>query len=250
MLPVLATAFLGWALGVLVNYLADILPIKRKIVLPFCLHCEAEQNLFNYGVWQRRCPECGTKRGYRTWIVEIVFILAAVYLWVNPTSRLPFLLGLVWLVYFGVVTVIDLEHRLIMHPVSLVGVLLALPTGVWLHGLKSTFLGGAAGFGIMLGLYYLGMLLARLLARWRGEFTGEEALGFGDVNLSGVLGLLLGWPGVAAGLILTILIGGAGALVYMLLMRAKGEYRSDMAIPYGPFLVISAAILIYFRNIF
>jgi leader peptidase (prepilin peptidase)/N-methyltransferase len=161
---------------------------------------------------------------------------------------MPFFLELLWLAYFSLVTVIDLEHRLILHPVSLAGVILALPTGIWLHGLVPTLLGGAAGFVIMLGLYYLGSLLARLLARWRGDKIDNEALGFGDVNLSGVLGLLLGWPAILAGLVLTILIGGVGALAVMVVARVQGKYRPDLAIPYGPFLVISAAALLFFRQ--
>jgi len=36
--------------------------------------------------------------------------------------------------------------------------------------------------------------------------TDEVALGFGDVNLAGIMGLLLGWPGITAGLV----IGSAG----------------------------------------
>ena len=93
----------------------------------------------------------------------------------------------------------------------------------------------------------LGVLLALGLARWRGESGEEEALGFGDVNLSGVLGLMLGWPVIVLGLVLAILLGGAVSLVYLLLMLVLRRYRRYAAIPYGPFLVAGAVILIFFR---
>ena len=73
------------------------------------------------------------------------------------------------------------------------------------------------------------------------------ALGFGDVNLAGVLGLLLGWPGIVLGLLLAILIGGVVSLVYLVVMAVLRRYHTFMAIPYGPFLIISAILLLYFQ---
>ena len=110
-----------------------------------------------------------------------------------------------------------------------------------------TLLGGAAGYGIMLGLYWFGDVFARWLARRRGEELTEVALGYGDVNLAGILGLLLGWPGIVGGLLLAIIIGGVVSMVYLLLMVILRRYHSFMAIPYGPFMVISAVLLLYFQ---
>lgn len=200
----------------------------------------------NYFIWPRRCPHCGRARTWRVWFIELLFIAAAVAIWISPPTRLNFLIAMLLLVYFGVVCVIDIEHRLILHPVSLAGGVIGFTIGLWLHGFWFTILGGIAGFGIMLLLYILGAGFVRVLARLRGEAASEEALGFGDVNLSGVLGFLLGWPGILAGLILTILLAGLVSFGYLLLMLVKGKYRSSLAIPYGPFLVSSAVILLYF----
>lgn len=184
----------------------------------------------------------------RTWLVEIAAVIVTVWLWLSPSPVLGFLAGLILLIYFGVVVVIDLEHRLILHPVSMAGVVLGLSIGIWLHGLTDTLLGGLAGFGSMLSLYFLGDRFARLVARSRGEALAEEALGFGDVNLSGVLGLILGWPGIVLGLILAILAGGVISLGYLVGMLLTRRYRSFVAIPYGPFLVTGAVVLLYFRD--
>jgi leader peptidase (prepilin peptidase)/N-methyltransferase len=242
-----AIAVLGWLVGALVNYLADILPVKRRLAKPICAACHDPMPGINYWLWPRRCPECWSRRSWRTWVVEIFFIVAAVWLWLNPPSKFGFWSGLLLLAFFGVVFVIDMEHRLILHMVSIFGAGLGLILGIYMHGLRMTFLGGAAGFGIMFGLYWLGDFFARWLARRRGETLTEEALGFGDVNLAGVLGLLLGWPGIVAGLLLTILIGGAISILYLLLMVILRRYHNFMAIPYGPFLVISAVLLLYFQ---
>jgi leader peptidase (prepilin peptidase)/N-methyltransferase len=117
-----------------------------------------------------------------------------------------------------------------------------------MHGLVETLAGGAAGFILMLGLYYLGVLFSRWIGKRRGKAIDEEALGFGDVNLSGILGLLLGWPGILAGLIIAVMLGGAVSLIYLVYMLVTRQYKLFTPIPYGPFLVLSAVSLLYFKN--
>jgi leader peptidase (prepilin peptidase)/N-methyltransferase len=165
-----------------------------------------------------------------------------------PAPSLGVYGGLLWLVYFGVVAVIDLEHRLILHPVSIAGAVLGLVFGWIYRGFPVTITGGAAGFGFMLIFYFLGDLFVRFLARQRGEEIEEVALGFGDVNLSGVIGLLLGWPGVVAGLFLAILIGGVVSGFFLLIQMARKKYQAFQALPYGPFIVLSALFLLFFSR--
>ena len=241
-----AVALLGWLTGGLVNYLADILPIKRRLGKPICVACHETIPTVNYLLWPRRCPACGSRRAWRTWAVEAFYVAAALWMWSTPPERFGFWAGLLLLAFLGVVFVIDMEHRLILHTVSIFGALLGLALGTYMHGLVPTLIGGAAGFGIMYGLYWFGDVFARFLARRRGEELTEVALGFGDVNLAGITGLLMGWPGIIAGLLLAIIIGGVVSLVYMLLMAVLRRYEHFMAIPYGPFLVISIVVLLFF----
>ena len=110
------------------------------------------------------------------------------------------------LTYFGVIIVIDLEHRLILRPTSLVGAILGLVVGTYIYSKEYSLLmsigqslfGEFVGFGIMFLLYKFGELVARYRAR-KLEASGqaddeEEALGGGDVYLAGILGLMMGWP--------------------------------------------------------
>jgi leader peptidase (prepilin peptidase)/N-methyltransferase len=97
----------------------------------------------------------------------------------------------------------------------------------------------------MFGLYYLGDLFARWMARMRGKVLDEVALGFGDVMLSGVLGLILGWPGIVAGLVLAILLGGVVSMVYIVYRMIRHSYQPFIAIPYAPFLIIGTILLLY-----
>lgn len=241
---------LGWIAGGFINYISDVLPYKRRLTAPFCIHCEEPQPLVNYFFWPRKCPHCGRHRTYRTWIVELLTTLIVVWLWLQPDLVLGFWFSLVLLVYFSIVVVIDLEHHLIMHPTSIFGAILGLVLGIQLHGFIDTLMGGLAGFGAMLGLYILGALFARFIVRRSQSGFNDEALGFGDVILGGILGLILGWPAIIAGLFFAILFAGVISLIYLVISFLARKYRAFTFIPYGPFMIAGAAALIFFNQYF
>lgn len=262
--------FAGWLGAAVVNYLADVLPRRRKLAPPFCLNCMAEQEDLSFWLFPGRCSNCGTKRGWRVWLVFLAGLGVAVFLWINPDPRLHNWLSLLIWMYFGLVIVIDMEHRLILHLTSYFGALLGLFVGISLHGFIQTLAGGAVGFGFMWLMYWLGNVFFRTILRRRqankasattddplDRSSGspesfekddqiEDALGFGDVNLAGIMGLFLGWPGVTAGLLLAILLGGAVSLLYLIVSIFMRRYRAFAAIPYGPFLAIAVLFLLYF----
>lgn len=236
--------FLGFLAGGVINYLADVLPFTRRFSRPACPSCGSPRSWKEYFLL-RRCAACGQRRSLRAWLVYLLAVGVTAAAALYPSARLGFWAGWLLLVYFGVVAVIDIEHRLILHPVSLFGAALGAVLGVWLHGWQSTVAGGAAGFLIMLVLYWLGGVFAKGLARLRGQEIDEVALGFGDVNLSGVLGLILGWPGITAGLVGAILLGGVGSLLVLGTMLVTRRYQAFVAIPYAPFLIASAVFLLF-----
>ncbi len=108
-----------------------------------------------------------------------------------------------------------------------------------------TLLGGAFGFGGMLLLYFLGEAFTRYMSKRRGELIDEVALGYGDVNLCGVTGLLLGWPVILAGLLFTIFAGGIGSLLVIAYMLIRKRYNAFTPIPYAPFLIFSVLFYLY-----
>jgi leader peptidase (prepilin peptidase)/N-methyltransferase len=239
----------GWISGIVINYLADVLPQKRYLARPFCSSCDTTFELGNYFLWPRRCETCGKRRRARTWVVEIAFVVIGACLWFWSPERLGTVLSLVLLVYFALVAIIDLEHRLIMHVVSLAGAILCLGVGVWLHGVGMTLYGGLAGFGIMLIFYILGLGFMKLMHRWRKQAISEdEALGFGDVSLSGVIGLLVGWPGIVGVLVLGILLAGLVSLIYLIIMVVNHKYQAGMALPYGPFLIVVTLVMLFYKE--
>ncbi len=242
--PLLYVLPAGWIAGILVNYLADVLPAYRKIAQPVCLSCKSSMSWSNYILFPSACAACGAPRKMRAWIVQLAYLAAAAGLWYRTPTGWNLAAVLILLAYLGLVAVIDIEHRVILHSVSLAGLIMGLALGIWQHGIWRTIGGGAVGFVVMLALYWLGFLFIRYQKLRQGLEQPEDALGFGDVNLSGVIGLLLGWPGVTVGLVLTVLLAGGFSLAYLLIKLVRREYQASLAIPYGPFLVVSAAWLL------
>lgn len=248
MISDILAGFVGWIIGIAVNYVADVLPLRRRLTQPFCIACDRSQNWIHYAIRPRYCLACGYQRSKRVWVLEIIYIILAIWLWEFPVEKLGFIGGMLILGYFGVVVVIDIEYRLIMHPVSLFGAGLAFILGVYLHGFMYSILGGVAGFLAMWVLYKFGELIMRLVSRLRKQAVDDVALGFGDVNLSGVLGLLLGWPTIVVGLLIAIILAGVVSIVYLIVMLILRRYRLFSALPYGPFLVAGAVLVIFFRD--
>lgn len=247
MLTLISAVFLGWIGSLIVNYLSDVLPTTRALTKSQCHECQSDLPI-SYYLINKPCDKCGTKPSPRHWVVFLLGPILAGLISVYPSPNLGIWGGILWLAYFGLVVVIDLEHRLILHPVSLTGAGLGLIFGSSSHGFLNTLIGGGAGFGIMLLFYFLGNVFVKVLSRARGEEIDEVALGFGDVNLAGVIGLLLGWPGVIAGVFLAILLGGIISGLYLVFQMFKKKYQAFQALPYGPFLVISVLTLLYFSR--
>lgn len=250
---------LGWLAGLFINYVSDVLPITRRFSRPACPGCGSPYPWADY-LALRACRSCGKRRSLRTWLVQILAVAAFVYFWMVPSERLGAILTIFVLIYFGIVIVIDLEHRLILHVTSLAGAILGLIVGTYIYSkeysllvsIGQSLLGGIVGFGLMFLLYKFGELVARYRAR-KLQAAGkaddeEEALGGGDVYLAGILGLMMGWPVVLA-LIYGALLGGIVSIILIVGLLVRRRYSSDALmtfIPYGPFFIIGAFYVLFF----
>jgi prepilin signal peptidase PulO-like enzyme (type II secretory pathway) len=249
-LPVLA----GGACAALVNYLCDVLPRTRRLSAPACTQCGTTYSWPAYAL-SVKCPACGHRRGLRPWLTALALIGLSLYVWVH-SPRMGYWAALLVLGYFAVVVVIDVEHRLILGPVSAAGAALGVVIGGWQHGPVATLLGGIAGFLLMYSLFMLGVLFSRWragrLMRQGRAADEEEALGWGDVTLGVVLGLLLGWPLFFLALLLGILIGGAIGLIIVIAAVLRGAYGRQaltLFMPYGPSLVIGASCILFLPDL-
>lgn len=175
----------------------------------------------------RAAPSAG-----RALLTTVVFaaLLAAIATWTQPR---PAIVALGWLAGAGVVLAgVDLAvHRLpdrVTFPAAAVcGTALlvdAATMGTW---------GALVRAGTAAAVALGGGVVAAALS--------PAGLGFGDVKLLGLLGLVLGWAGwgvLLTGIFLGLLAGALGSLVLVAARRAG--WRT--AVPFGPPLLLGAAV--------
>ncbi len=144
-----------------------------------------------------------------------------------------------WLLILLLVLGFDLKHRLILDVVTFPTLILALVLAHWSPGLSLTSAVAGALFG---GLVLLPLAVA---SDWLQRGTG---FGWGDVKLGMVIGAITGMSFNLNGLhTLWALIAGAlvGGVVSVLLLATRRLTLKD-TIPYGPFLVAGAGLVLYF----
>ena len=95
------------------------------------------------------------------------------------------------------------------------------------HGLAWSLTGLVAGAGMT--------WIVRAVASW---LLGQEALGFGDVTLMGMIGSFVGWQAI----VFVFALGPLCGLVVGLTVRIL---TGRTYVPYGPYLSISAVIVLY-----
>ncbi|MBM4444461.1 MAG: prepilin peptidase [Chloroflexi bacterium] len=230
---------LGLALGSFLNVCIDRLPGGRSIVKPpsECDSCHRRLSagdlipLLSY-LWLRgRCRYCQAAIPRRVFVVELVTGAAlALLCWRYGLTAEFGVIGL-WAVVFIVVFFIDLEQGLILnvlvYPAIGVALLLAwLVEPPWLEGwvlapVVSSAVGGAVG----LAMFWLIVVFSR------------GGMGWGDVKLAALIGLICGFPLVLLALILGAVLGGLAALGLLLVRRRR--WASGQTIPFGPSLAVA-----------
>jgi prepilin signal peptidase PulO-like enzyme (type II secretory pathway) len=251
---------IGLGVGVALNILADGLPPdevgeRGALRWPHCRVC-GERHAPQYALavvaalFKRgRCEHCGAARPLRHGVVEVVTALscAAVWVWAGGEAA-RFLPAAALTAIFILITVIDIEHRLILWSVILPASALALLFGIFdpARGWMKTVLGGLAGYGLTWLVFMLAQGYMWFVGQMRGEPLTEVAFGGGDVNLAGLIGLAVGWTGVVVALVIAVFSGGLFSLSYLMVQSLRRRYNPHTPIPYGPFLVFGALVVYFF----
>ncbi len=225
---------LGLLVGSFLNVVVYRVPRKMSIVrprsaCPNCQHPIAERDnipVVSWLVLRGRCRHCRTPISARYPLVELsTGLLFGVTAW-RLGVHLDLGAYLILDAALVALALIDVEHLLL--PRSIVFTAL-FSVAAWLvasatdyhqwHRLLVAGLCGVVWFGVFFVM----------------NFLSPKALGFGDVRLSLLLGLALGWLGVGEVLIGFFVSNLLGAVVGLSLITAKRR-RRDEPIPYGVYL--------------
>jgi len=258
-LYVLAATGLGVLFGALINALADDLPYTFRIGLPHYPDGERRSLLAWTGIGAfvtgSRASSSGAVLTWRHPLTEITMAILFAYIaaYYPPSARSIWWWG--HIVFLVLITVIDLEHRLILFVViipaclwAILGAALAAPLINTRVVFADYLIGGGAGFLTFSLLYLGGIAFNRSISKARGIQIEETAFGYGDVLLALLSGLILGWQALIFALVIAIFAGGAGALIY-LTFRAfvQQDYEMFTALPYGQYIVFGTLIMLLWR---
>jgi leader peptidase (prepilin peptidase)/N-methyltransferase len=255
----LVAGVIGLVAGGVINAFADDLPARENPRLPHYpdgtpRRLSAWLGVMAFMTGQRTSPKKPAKKAnepaslsWRHPVVEVgtALIFFGMVLGIKNQPNLPF-----WCVYLAIlilITIIDVEHRLILFvvivPSCLFALLVALVSPEEGKSFGDYLIGGVAGF-FMFFLMFMGGYVFTMMSRHEAV-----AFGFGDVMLATLSGLILGWRGLIPAIFITVFAGAAGALIYIvwrLMMRQR--YRWFTPLPYGPYIVLGTIIVLLFRE--
>ncbi|GAC1312123.1 MAG: A24 family peptidase [Acidimicrobiales bacterium] len=231
---------LGLCVGSFLNVVIYRVPRRESVVRPRskCPTCEtpiAERDNIPVVSWlllRGRCRSCKSRIRARYPLVELasaaLFVAAGIHF--SHSWALP-----AYCVFFAsllAITVIDFDHFIIPNRVIYPTLFITAPLllaaaalgGDWVRA-EHAAMGGVAGFVALFAVHVI----------------SPRGMGFGDVRLAGVIGMMLGWLGlafVALALFLSFLLASVIGIGLMV-TRIKGRKE---AVPFGPFMAAGALI--------
>ncbi len=231
---------LGTFVGSFLNVLIDRLPRNETLLgRSYCENCKKTLKwidlipLLSFLVLKGRCRYCRIKLSYQYLLLEIVtglffmFIYLASYPDILLTSYNLLIVSSLIVIFF-----VDLKFGIIPDKVLIFLVILGLIFNIFINP-NLLVINLFTGLGT-----FLFFLLIFLLTKGKG-------MGFGDVKFAFVLGLILGFPGIVLSLYVAFLTGGIVGIILILWKKKSMKF----AVPFGPFLVFGAIVVLFFSEI-
>jgi len=235
--PVAALA-LGLIVGSFANVCIHRLPLGQSVVTPRsrCPHCGAAISagdnvpLLSYALLRGRCRYCRAPISVRYPLVEAVngLLYLAIALQFGPTLRALALMAFVTALL--VLSLIDLDHRLLPNVITLPGIAVGLAASL-LPG-PPTPLSAAIGAA---GGYLAFWAVAEAYRRTRGV----EGLGQGDWKMTAMIGAFLGWDQMLLAVFIASVVGTVVGLVLIAFFGGSGKSK----IPLGTFLGLAGIVV-------
>lgn len=246
---------LGLLVGSFLNVVIYRVPLGKSIVSPpsACTTCGERIKpwdnvpVVSWLVLRGKCRTCGERISARYPLVELTtgaLFAAAAFRFVIPfdapaTTIVATVLLLVAFLYFAAISValagIDLDtHRLpnsIVLPAYVVVATLLIVASV-VYGDYSQLIRAAIGGAALFAAYFVMAIV----------YPG--GMGFGDVKLAGVIGMLLGflgWGALVVGAFSAFVLGGVFGII---LLAARKTTRKG-GIPFGPWMLAGAWLGIF-----
>lgn len=235
---------LGAILGSFFLVIGTRLPLKENVLTgrSRCDNCKTTLKwyelipIFSYLFQRGKCNYCHKKISREHFIMEIITGLLFIYGYIYYGINLSLFTYLTIISVTLVIFISDFKYMIILDSPLIIGSIIIFIIRCFELGITKSLLSILYGV-IMFVIMYLIKKLGNVLFK-------RESLGDGDIKLSFLIGLVLGYPGIGIRLSLVSLFFSAFlALPYA---YAITYLTKNKELPYGPFLASSMVIVYLF----
>ena len=225
----------GIIIGSFLNVVIYRLPLSLSIISPrsHCTSCKKNIPFYfnfpilSYIILYGKCKNCKKKISIQYPIVEALTGILFIYAFNNLS--IPYALFFCAISSLLIcIAMIDFNHYIISLSLSLILLLLIIPYVI----ISNDYIYHL--YGMMVGFSYLSFIF---LLTWL--FSKQQPMGYGDLILIILLGLLLG----PLKILLTIFFSAIIGLIYWVLITIIKGYEKNKKLPFGTFLSITSIII-------
>ena len=247
---------LGLFVGSFLNVCIDRLPRGKSIIVPpsHCPACNQKLGildlipLLSYLSLRGRCRYCQAPIPFRLPLVEGITALLFAFLYWKAGLGLELVMFLIYACLLTIIFFIDLENQLVLDKVTYPGMVIVFVFSFFWPGVQevsglgggaiSQAVGSLAGEAVaqaaisLLG-GVLGLLVMALIV-----IVSRGGMGWGDVKMAALIGLMVGFPLVIEALLLSWISGGVVAAI-LLALKLKG---TKDRIPSATFMAVATMV--------
>lgn len=234
---------LGAILGSFYLVIGTRLPLKENVITgrSRCDYCKKELKWYelipivSYIIQLGKCRHCKKNININHLLIEVItgllFVIGYVYYGINSHYYIYLILISATIIIF----ISDFKYMIILDSTWIIGSVIILLVKVLYYSISSAFTSIFCGLGLFFTMFIIKLIGDKLFKK--------ESLGGGDIKLSFLIGLTIGYR---LGLI-SLVFASFLALPYafaMVYLNKKNE------LPYGPFLIASCLIIYIFLDKF
>ena len=243
------TIVIGLCVGSFLNVVIYRLPNNMSLASPpsHCPKCNYKLKwydnipIFSYLFLKGKCRSCGDKISIRYILIEIIntvlwfaclVAFTDVIIKTNQNDYILFAVSCLACSTLICIFCCDLEHMEIPDELQIIVLILAL-ISIFSDNVdaKDKVVGFLIGGGLFASIYYIFLFIKK-----------KEGLGFGDVKLMAVTGLLLG----AYNTILTIILSSVFGAIILLILNLSKKEGSNKEYPFAVFIVPACIFALFF----
>lgn len=256
----------GLCVGSFLNVCIFRLPKEKSIIVPpsSCPKCNAlikwydNIPVLSYIFLRGRCRNCKENISFRYLLVEIISGFFSLILYIKFGFSLELFVYIFLFSLLIVISFIDIEYYAIPIYLCVVGIAGGLAFHLWLSlkflragvfdlnkmPISEAFKGLIFGLGFCYLFKIFGDVFVRVYLKLRGKksIEGEkEAMGLGDVDFLGMVGVFLGIKGA----VLVFFLAPFFAIVYSIYAII---FKKSHLVPYLPYLSLTTIVVFFWGN--